>query len=285
LLRGHIVAALTIVIWSMTFVQTKILLEYLTPVEILIDRFVLAWGLFWLIAPRMVATSWREELHFMMLGASGIFGYYIFENLALESTTVVNVGLLVTTSPIFTALFLLISRPSSRVSILPTIVGFGLVLSGLGIMGYGHTSELGNGDILALFGAVSFGFYSILLGMVGRRFDVLIVTRKSFFWGIVFLLLYALYRGESFGVEHYGLTIVWSNLLFLALIASGLCFVMWRWAVKRIGAVKASNYIYLAPLLNALAAVWVLDEVITLQTIVAGAVMLAGLVVAQRYGA
>ena len=269
----------------MTFVQTKILLEYLTPVEILIDRFVLAWGLFWLIAPRVVATSWREELHFMMLGASGIFGYYIFENLALESTTVVNVGLLVTTSPIFTALFLLISRPASRASILPTIAGFGLVLSGLGIMGYGHAGELGVGDMLALFGAVSFGLYSILLGMVGRRFDVLIVTRKSFFWGIVFLLLYALYRGESFGVEHYRLTIVWTNLLFLALIASGLCFVMWRWAVKRIGAVKASNYIYLAPLLNALAAVWVLDEVITLQTIVAGAVMLAGLVVAQRYGA
>jgi len=269
----------------MTFVQTKILLEYLTAVEILIDRFVLAWVLFWLIAPRVVRTSWREELLFMALGVSGIFGYYIFENLALGSTSVINVGLIVTTSPIFTALFLLIYKPTSRASIIPTIAGFGLVLSGLAIMGYGHASDLSVGDLLALLGAVSFGLYSILLGMVGRRFDVLIVTRKSFFWGIVFLSIYSLYTGEAFGSQQYSLPVVWTNLLFLALIASGLCFVMWRWAVKRIGAVKASNYIYLAPLLNALAAVWVLDEVITLQTIIAGAVMLAGLVVAQRYGA
>ncbi|EDM23953.1 hypothetical protein CMTB2_06856 [Caminibacter mediatlanticus TB-2] len=35
-------AFLTIFIWSLTFVQTKVLLKTLSPEEILIDRFLLA---------------------------------------------------------------------------------------------------------------------------------------------------------------------------------------------------------------------------------------------------
>jgi drug/metabolite transporter (DMT)-like permease len=282
-LRAHAVALLTIIIWSLTFVQTKVLLVYLSPVEILIDRFVLAWVIFWMLAPRRVRTSLREEMLFVLLGASGIFGYYIFENLALRYTTAIHVGLIVTTTPVFTALFLLPGKPFGRLFLLSTIGGFLLVVSGVWIMSRDGLHSMGIGDGLALAGAVSFGLYSVLLGTVNERFDALIVTRKSFFWGIIFLILYALYSGESFHSEAYWHTSVWGNLLFLAVVASGACFVMWRWAVARIGADKASNYIYLVPLINAAAAVWILDETVTVRIVIAGAMMLGGLYVAQRY--
>jgi len=47
--------------------------------------------------------------------------------------------------------------------------------------------------------------------------------------------------------------------------------------------VHASNYIYLVPLINAAAAVVVLDEAVTARTLTAGVLILLGLVVAQRY--
>jgi len=281
--HAHAVALLTVVIWSLTFVQTKVLLGFLSPVEILVDRFVLAWGIFWVLAPRRVRTSLYEEMLFVLLGGSGIFGYYILENLALKYTSAVNVGLIVTTAPIFTALVMLYVRPAGRRGLWMTLGGFALVLAGLSVMGYGRVSGWSIGDALALGGAVSFGVYSVLLGRVDGRFDVLVVTRKSFFWGIVLLVLYALWEGEPWHSAAYARSVVWSNLLFLAIVASGACFVMWRWAVARIGAVHASNYIYLVPLINAAAAVVVLDEAVTGRTLTAGALILLGLVVAQRY--
>ena len=283
-LRAHAVALLTIVIWSLTFVQTKVLLVYLSPVEILIDRFVLAWGIFWLLAPRRVRTVPREEILFVLLGGTGIFGYYLLENLALEYTDAVNVGLIVTTAPVFTVLVLLPGGGQRRWRELSAMFGgFALVLAGLTVMGDAQISGWSAGEWLALGGAVSFGLYSALLGRVDGRFDALIVTRKSFFWGAVFLLIYALWRGEEWHISAYTLPVVRGNLLFLAVMASGACFVMWRWAVARIGAERTSNYIYLVPLINAAAAVVILDETVTLRLIVAGVLMLWGLYVAQRY--
>jgi len=283
-LRAHAVALLTIVIWSLTFVQTKVLLVYLNPVEILIDRFVLAWGIFWLLAPRRVRTAPREEMLFVLLGGTGIFGYYLLENLALEHTDAVNVGLIVTTAPIFTALVLLPGGGQRRWRELSAMFGgFALVLAGLTVMGYAQMSGWSVGEWLALGGAVSFGLYSALLGWVDGRFDALVVTRKSFFWGAVFLLIYALWRGEEWHMSAYTFPIVWGNLLFLAVVASGVCFVMWRWAITQIGADHASNYIYLVPLINAAAAVIVLGESVTVRIVVAGVMMLGGLYVAQRY--
>ncbi len=280
---AHAIALLTVVLWSLTFVQTKVLLIHLSPVEILLDRFVIAWILFWIVFPRTVSTSWHEEIIFALLGATGIFGYYILENLALERTQAIHVGLIVTTAPLFTAAIALVSRPFSPPLLRATIGGFIPVSAGLYLMSHDRLSDLGYGDLLALLGALSFAIYSILLARVSGRFDGRIVTRKSFFYGVLFLCLYAAATGESFHWAAYRLAPVWSNLLLLALIASGLCFLMWRWAVTRIGSSAATTYIYLVPLINALAAVWVLGEEMSTRIILAGALILGGLILSQRH--
>jgi len=282
-IRAHAVALLTVVLWSLTFVQTKVLLEYLSPVEILLDRFVIAWTLFWAFDPRVVATSVREEVLFALLGATGVFGYYILENIALEHTQAIQVGLIVTIIPLLTAAIMLVWKPFNRRHFLATVGGFIPVAAGLYIMSYDHVNGLGYGDFLALFGALSFAVYTVLLSTVDARFDVRIITRKSFFYGVVFLFLYAFGTGESMHWHAYKLLPVWINLLLLAVIASGLCFLMWRWAVARIGSSAASAYIYLVPLINAFAAVWVLGEQMNMRIVISGILILGGLILSQRY--
>lgn len=280
---AHAIALLTVVLWSLTFVQTKVLLIHLSPVEILLDRFAIAWILFWIVFPRTVSTSWREEIIFALLGATGIFGYYILENLALERTQAIHVGLIVTTAPLFTAAIALVNRPFSPTLFKATIGGFIPVAAGLYLMSHDRLSDLGYGDLLALLGALSFAIYSVLLARVSGHFDGRIVTRKSFFYGVLFFCFYAAATGESFHWAAYRLAPVWSNLLLLAFIASGLCFLMWRWAVKRIGSPAATAYIYLVPLINALAAVWVLGEEMSTKIIFAGVLILGGLILSQHY--
>jgi drug/metabolite transporter (DMT)-like permease len=53
------------------------------------------------------------------------------------------------------------------------------------------------------------------------------------------------------------------NLLFLGLVASALCYVMWGTAVNLIGVVRTSSYIYLVPLVTMVSAAVILHETIT----------------------
>lgn len=53
------------------------------------------------------------------------------------------------------------------------------------------------------------------------------------------------------------------NILYLGLGASALCFVTWNYAVNRLGAVKASVYIYMVPVVTVGTSVLLLKEKIT----------------------
>ena len=64
------------------------------------------------------------------------------------------------------------------------------------------------------------------------------------------------------------------NLVFLGLGASALCFVTWNYAVKILGAVRTSVYIYLTPAVTVIMAF--------LMLLAGMALTLAGLVVSER---
>ena len=282
---AHFIALSTIIIWSLTFVQTKVLLEYLTPIEILIDRFFLAWLLFFIFVPKIEFYKLKDEFLIATLGFSGIFAYYILENLALKYANAITVGLIVTTAPIFTKLFLLWFQEHSRKKIIFTLLGFLLVILGLIVMSYKNIYKLNIGDFLALLGALAFGIYSLLLSKVNKEYNILIVTRKSFFWGLLFLFLFFYFSKENFAsIDSYKILVVWSNLLFLALIASGLCFLMWQYSVSIIGSSSTSNYIYLVPVINSIVAIFILDEQINVNIIFASILILTGLLISQKYG-
>ena len=53
------------------------------------------------------------------------------------------------------------------------------------------------------------------------------------------------------------------NILYLGLGASALCFVTWNFAVKELGAVKTSVYIYMVPVITVVTSVLILHEKLT----------------------
>ena len=74
---------------------------------------------------------------------------------------------------------------------------------------------------------------------------------------------------------------MWGNLVFLGLGASALCFVTWNMAVKELGPVKTSLYIYLVPALTVLASAAVLGDPLT-PPVVAGVLLtIAGLFLSE----
>ena len=73
-----------------------------------------------------------------------------------------------------------------------------------------------------------------------------------------------------------------ANILFLGLGASALCFVSWNSAVRILGTVQTSVYIYAVPVVTTLASVWILKETVTVIGIAGIVMILSGLLMSQN---
>lgn len=79
--RGHAAAIITIFVWGVTFISTKILLTGFLPVEILFCRFVIGYLALFAICPRLLPYGGlRQEAYFVAAGLTGICLYYLLEN-------------------------------------------------------------------------------------------------------------------------------------------------------------------------------------------------------------
>ena len=76
--------------------------------------------------------------------------------------------------------------------------------------------------------------------------------------------------------------VVWGNLLFLGVVASMLCYVLWNAAMHRLGAVRTTNYIYFNPLVTIVAAALCIGERITLAALAGAALILYGMWRAEK---
>ena len=131
------------------------------------------------------------------------------------------------------------------------------------------------GDALALAAALCWAVYSILLRNVSH-YSATFVTRKVFFYGLVTVLPVFRFQPWQFPLTHLSQPAVWGNLLFLGLIASFACFALWSLASKKLGALKASNYVYLNPISTFVASALVLHEPMTLMATFGCACILVG---------
>ena len=81
------------------------LLTGLRPVEVLFLRFALGFAALCLLYPRRLRLAGRrQELWFAAAGLCGVTLYFLLENIALTCTLASNVGVLVSVSPMLTAL-------------------------------------------------------------------------------------------------------------------------------------------------------------------------------------
>ena len=75
--------------------------------------------------------------------------------------------------------------------------------------------------------------------------------------------------------------IVLLTLAFLSFLASAACFATWNIAVKRLGAIKTSVYIYLSPVVTIVCAALVLHEHMAVQAFFGTVLVFLGLLVSE----
>ena len=278
---------MVVTIWGSTFVSSKVLLNSgLMPADIFFYRFVMAYFIMLSVShKKMLADNLKDELTFLGLGLMGGSIYFLTENMALSYSTSANVSILVCTTPIITACVLAIFYKNERMKlrqIIGSIIAFLgvtlIVLNGQLIL---HLNPLG--DVLALSAATTWAFCSLFMKRVMGGYKPEFITRKIFFYGVLTILPYfAIVQPLDTDTSLLFKPYVLGNLIFLGVIASSLAYLMWNWALREIGTVRASNLLYTQTLVTMVLGSIVLGERITIMAISGVAVLFLGVILAVK---
>ncbi|MCI8597241.1 MAG: DMT family transporter [Lachnospiraceae bacterium] len=281
---GHLASLLTIAIWGTTFISTKILLVDFQPVEILFFRFLMGLLALLLVCPRRLkGTSRHQELTFAAAGLCGICLYYLLENIALTYTMASNVGVIISVAPFFTAILSHLVLREERPGV-NFFAGFTVAMAGIILISFnGSKMELNPvGDLLALLAALIWACYSVLTKKISvYGYHTILTTRRVFCYGILFMVPTLFLFDFKMELIRFANPVYLFNILFLGLGASALCFVTWNFAVKALGAVKTSVYIYIVPVVTVVTSVVILHEKITALAAVGTVLTLSGLFLSE----
>lgn len=269
----------TVSVWGLTFVSTKVLISHgLTPTWIFIIRFAIAYvSVLALSHSHLWARSLKDELYMVAMGLAGGSLYFISENTALQHTFASNVSLIICAAPVLTMAFgTIIYKDKIHIR---AIVGSVIALCGVtavilnGSLNFGLNPV---GDLLTLLAAFFWATYCMLLKRMTRMYSNMFISRKVFFYGCASALIYSISEPLPAIPPHDALVPVILNILFLGVVASFICYILWNSEVRILGPEKAANYLYFTPLITIAASSMILGEPITLWMIIGGLAIIGG---------
>ena len=285
-IRGLAFGAFTIVIWGITFVNTKALLDDFNSFEILFIRFAAAYAALWAICPRRLEVPrWGEELCFAGMGLSGVAAYQFLENCAISFTNASNVSILVSACPMGTALLsALFLREKSLTR--RFCIGFAVAMAGVTLVCVGGVRAFRFnplGDLLALGAMASWSVYSVLITRTnGKGYGSIQAIRRTFFWALVFMLPFVPFSCSfdcTVNAARFAKGPNVLNLGFLGFLASALAFVLWSKTCRLLGTVRATCGLYFIPVITAVVAYFALGESLTAMTGLGAVLTILGVII------
>ena len=139
------------------------------------------------------------------------------------------------------------------------------------------------GDLIALAAALMWAVYSILIKKYTEQYDNFLVTRRVMLWAFLTAVpLMLLTDGMPDLTPLFTTPRILFSWLFLGVFGNAVCFAIWNIAFKRLGVVITNNYLYASPFVTLVVGYLVLDEQITVMSVIGAVLITAGVIVALK---
>ncbi|MEY2427154.1 MAG: hypothetical protein QOJ40_39 [Verrucomicrobiota bacterium] len=268
---------------------TKAALREISPPSLLFTRFALGAALLVLIVaasgsnPVPPRDTWPA---LAVMGFIGVFLHHMLQAYALTMTTATHAGWLIGLIPIWSAVLsaILLKERFGGMKLAGLVGGF---IGALLVITRGHLSggtlQLSgtHGDFLILLSTINWAVYSVVGRATLKRLGSTRATAGAMLFG--WLMLTPLFLFQSGWREFANLsTGGWGAILFLGIGCSGLGYLFWYSALERIEVSRVAAFLYIQPLVTLIAAVIMLNERVTVTTVVGGLVVLLSVFVIQR---
>jgi drug/metabolite transporter (DMT)-like permease len=257
-------------IWGSAFLSMKGTLERLDVNSFLAWRFAIATLVLIAIRPSVVK---KIDLAFAKKGALlGIFlgSGYIFQSFGLTLTTVSNTGfitgLYVVLTPVVAAIFL-------RKNI--TLVEWfavSVATAGLALLSF-NGFHFGLGEFLVLMSALLFAMHIVGLGEWSKGLDTYALTVLQLGTCAVVTFVASLKSGFRAPPDSG----VWFSIIYTALFATALAFIVQTWAQSFIAPSSVAVILAMEVVFAAGFGIWLLDEPVTLRIAIGGLLVIASM--------
>lgn len=286
---GIALALITVIIWSGNFIIARGVYKQIQPISLAFYRWSLASIIIFFIGYKkfvaektFVFKNWKYLFRVALMGIT-LFNTFIY--IAGHTTSAINLALIGTTSsPVFaiilSAIFLKERITPLRIAGLLFCIAGVLVLLSKGSFATLLAFRFTAGDVWILLSAFVFSIYTVLVKRKPANISPVTFLFATFIGGTLLLLPF-------FIIETVVMPpVVWDNhlfgsILYIGIGASVIGFLCWNAAIARIGSVRTALFGNLIPIFSTLEAVWLLGETITAVHIISGALVIAGLVLAN----
>ena len=276
------------IFWAFSFIWFKMANEYFRPIAIVFMRLVFAVVLlssFLAVTKQFVKIRKSDYKLFFLIAFFEPFVYFLGESYGLTHVSATVCSVLISTIPIFAAIAARIIFNDK----LSWLNYSGILLSFLGVVvfvvdknGSFAYSPQGIALIfLAVFAAV--GYNLTLSKLVVNYNPVYIVNVQNIIGAILFLPMFM--AMEIKPVMEMNITLkMLLPVLWLAIFASCGAFILFGFAVKRIGLLKANVFTNCVPVFTAVFAFLLLGDKLTVQNFIGMLIVIAGLFMSQHKG-
>lgn len=277
-LLASLALAVPILAWGLSFPSIKAALVEFPPMTLAFGRFVLAGaalGLFY--AFRGPRTRFRSQDWGALIVSvlTGITLYFLCENHGVRLIPASAASLIIAGIPILTLLAerLVYGRRLGPVGVLASVASF----AGAALLVGVPSGEGGNpwGYVLMFGAALAWVLYLFAMKPLQKDLPNLAVTAWQMILGALSLLPFALVEMSEWRMPSAA---GWGHLVFQGLICSAASYLLYNYALDRLGMRPASLAVNLIPVVTAVASYFLLGEVLSLWQWAGGALVLSAVV-------
>jgi drug/metabolite transporter (DMT)-like permease len=271
-------AAGTVVLFASAFPAIGVAVKQLGPVGLSVARLAIASVALAIVAPFMgVRRPERRDLPLIALcGLAGMTAYQLLLNAGERVVLPGTASLLIATAPIYSALLATVflgERPSRR-----RWLGSAIAFAGSAVIAASHGLGFGRSALVVLAAAVAQGVYHAAHKPLLNRYTSFEVTVYAIWAGTIFILPWS---GSLVRALPHANAEVIGSAVFLGIAPSAIGFVLWGYAVARLGVGRATTSLYLVPAVAILIAFLWLRQTPGAWELLGGLIALAGVILAN----
>ncbi|MTI69660.1 MAG: EamA/RhaT family transporter [Firmicutes bacterium] len=286
---GYIFAIISTILWAGNFVIARIIYEDITPITLSFLRWSIALiALLPFTYKKLIKNKKLILANIKYLSIVSFLGITLFNTLIYfgsHTTYASNLAVIIASSPVF--IIILAKFFCNEKISLNKALGLIIALSGvLFIISKGNIKNLlafsfTPGDIYALFAAIVFAIYNILVKKKPKEFDMETFLISTFLIGWGFLIPFYIGEKLSGSFITIDLTLILS-LLYVGIFASLISFFSWNKTIDTLGPSKAAILYYLTPIFSNLAAGLFLNEDISYIHIISLGLIISGIIIGNH---
>ena len=261
------------IFFGMTYVLTKICLNYSTELHIISFRFLIAFVISLIFLQRKIFPLKIKEILYSLILSVLLFMVFITMTIGVKYTTATNASFLISLSVIFIPFFSWIfNKEKLKKSIFIVLI---IALIGIMLLTLDKNLEFHIGDILCLICSLLFSFHVLITERFVKNNNPITLGVLQF-GGVALLSFLVQYPIEKFTLpknEKF-----WISLMILSVFCTALAYIIQTVSQKKLSSTLIGLILSLEPIFSGIFGYFILNEYLSLQQYIGAFLLLISII-------